>query len=165
MVTRIRTRISAWLLALLTACGPAKQLTPTTTTTVRIVEHQSIKLVPVSFPLPEIRAEVQRKDSLIRLDNQYAWAEARLYRDGRMGLILETKPQELAATVPVETTEIVRDSLVFKEAPVPVEVPAELTPFQRVKLALFLPLLALAALAYRKQLWALLKGLVKTLRP
>ena len=159
-------RIKA-ILALLTglwaACGCSvfrhvSESSERTKETVTVVTHTELVPVAVRFEIPPISEKTTTRDSSSHLENGFASSDARINRDGSLYHSLDMKPQsiEKETEVPVEY----RDSIVFRDREVEkfVEVPVEreLSWWQRVRLDGFWVLLALAAFAFRKQLFGLL---------
>lgn len=99
-------------------------------------------------------------DTTSTLENKYCISRAEITSSGMLYHTLETKPQQLP--VPVTTTEVVRDSIIFKDnyievrEPYPVE--KELTRWQLVRLHGFWYELAALVLAL---IWICRKPLIK----
>lgn len=161
MLKRFAALLSASLM--LVACGICRKGTNTTESqreTVKVMEH--IKIVPVitKIEIPPLSIERETRDTSSHLENQYAESDARVSRDGILYHSLKTKPQTLQQQheVPVEY----RDSIVVREVEKKVEVERlvekKLNAWQKFRLDIFWPLIALLAIAGRKQmLWVVKK--------
>ena len=117
------------LTLILIGCGVRRKTLPSQSEVRRdsiytkVVERTVYKRDTVRIHVPQQVAVAQVKDSISRLENDWAVSTAHVYRDGTLRHTLETK----AGTRPIETeTPIVyRDSIVYQDREVEKEVTKE----------------------------------------
>lgn len=125
---RIRTVITIILSALLaSACGAAKIVSgqDTRRDSVR-VEYRTERIERIDtvyIELPQVAERVVTKDTLSRLENDYAVSEAAIDTEGYLHHSLETKRRKVP--VPVTATTERRDSIIYRDRDVYVEKPVE----------------------------------------
>lgn len=97
----------------------------------------------VVFEMPLISERIVTRDTSSLLENRYALSEAAVDDRGNLYHSLLTKPVREA--IPHETSAVVRDSIVYRDRDVEktVEVPRQLTKWQRTQQQGFWALLAL----------------------
>ena len=128
--------------SLMWGCCPCRNLTTETDRqdSTRVEVRTQTILVPdtVFLEIPAQTAERTTRDSVSHLENEYATSEARINPDGSLYHDLKTKPQKK----PVEFQKPVerRDSIVYRErvrtetVTETVEVPRQLTWFQKTSI-------------------------------
>ena len=128
--------------SLMWGCCPCRNLTTETDRqdSTRVEVRTQTILVPdtVFLEIPAQTAERETRDSVSQLENDYAASEARINPDGSLYHDLRTKPQKK----PVEFQKPVerRDSIVYRErvrtetVTETVEVPRQLTWFQKTSI-------------------------------
>lgn len=80
--------------------------------------------------LPVVVERTTTRDTLSRLENDYALSVAEIRNSGELFHSLETKPARRPVTV--TTMEVVRDSIVYRDREVKIETPVEVVrPFSR----------------------------------
>ena len=143
------------LLLILFGCGARRKAPPSQSEVRRdsvytkVVERTVYKRDTVRIHVPQQVAVAKVKDSISRLENDWAVSTAHVYRDGTLRHSLETK----AGTRPIETeTPIVyRDSIVYRDRDVQKvevrEVEKPLGKWQKRQIAGFW-VLAVAVLGY-----------------
>lgn len=153
MLCRVVKLGGAYLLSLmLVSCGPVKHITNTTSKNIEVKE--SVTYVPymVNLSIPEIKESVRVKDTTSHLENDYAYSDAVLHKDGTLEHSLATKAQKLPQSIDVPIKQ--RDSIVYVdklvETHVEVPIEKELTWWQRIRMKGFYVLLVLVLWAYRK---------------
>lgn len=166
---RIRTIITIILSALLaSACGTMKIVSgqDTRRDSVR-VEYRTERIERIDtvyIELPQAAERVVMKDTLSRLENDYAVSEAGIDTAGYLHHSLETKRRKVP--VPVTATTERRDSIIYRdrdvyvEKPVEVEVEKKLTAWQSFRLKAFWMLVAALAIAFRRPLLSLIKKII-----
>ncbi|MEG2061854.1 MAG: hypothetical protein RRY33_08375, partial [Alistipes sp.] len=139
------------LLIGLTACAPCRLLNTDTRdstriiTTERVVERLVRDTVRIEIPA---QSEVRTvRDTASRLENDYARSEARINPDGTLYHGLWTKPQTRPTIIDRKETERIRTDTIYinKAKTDVVEVPRDLTWWQRVRLKGFWVLLLIVA--------------------
>lgn len=136
------------LITLLGGCSVMRPPQPSIVDSVRVEVVERIERVTdtvyISVPIEKESQTVL--DTTSHLETSFAVSDAIIREDGRLYHSLENKPQNWQKEVVVEV--VVRDSLVYKDRVVTeiVEVPAELTKSQRIKIDLFGPLVAILAI-------------------
>ena len=145
---------------ILAGCGVCRKAETTQDrleTIIKVMEHTEYVPVLASVEIPDVREFRTTRDTSSHLENDYAESEARINRDGSLFHSLSTKPQTIQTQTEVKVmwrdSIEYRDREVIKEVSVPVE--RRLSWWQRVRLDGFWILLAAVALAYRKELLAL----------
>ena len=131
-------------LLLLQGCCPCRHLTSSESKagidSTNIHYRERVILVPdtVFVEIPNQTAERETRDSVSQLENDYAASEARINPDGSIYHDLKTKPQKM----PVEFQKPVerRDSIIYRDrvrnetVTKTVEVPRQLTCFQKTSI-------------------------------
>lgn len=117
------------------ACSVAKQVTPREQTTVEIRTETVYVPDTVYIELPRIVERVQTLDTVSVLENKYAVSEASV-SGNVLKHSLEVKP--VKEPVAIQKEVVYRDSVVLQQVDVDhyIEIPAELTWWQRLKLKL-----------------------------
>lgn len=161
--------IGLWLVMLLAGCKSHKEIAAPPVVTVhdtvrvasRYVETVRIDTVRVEVALPVESEAVTIRDTLSRLENTAAWSLARINADGSLYHFLGTKQTTLSGSALVPAVTVQTDSTARETREVPVEVerkvevPAELTAWQRFRLSAFwwlagLSIALLMIIKYRK---------------
>ena len=150
---------------LLTSCGVGKHLPIQTEQrdSVRIEVRKETKYIrdTVFLTVPAQSAENTTRDTSSHLETDYAESDARINPDGTLYHSLKNKEQEKPIPVDVPTTQ--KDSIVDKGRYVyeTVEVPRELTGWQKWQMRSFWILLsAVAVYVLRKPLLALIRRFI-----
>lgn len=137
------------ILSLLCSCASTKVVAAKQTDSLRvqIVERLVVVRDTVEVEIPKIVEKALVMQDTSYLSNQYARSEARIQPDGGLFHSLETIPQTITKEVEVAAT--VRDSIVYRDREIitTLEVPRELTAWQRFRLSGFWVLL-LIGVAY-----------------
>ena len=117
----------------LTACGVARPVLESDNTKVEVKVVEKIVKDTAWFELPVIVEKVATLDTASVLENKYAKSEA-VVSGGVLHHSLQTKP--VREPVSVESKEIVRDSIVYRDRiqTKTVEVEKKLTPWQQAKM-------------------------------
>ena len=117
----------------LTACGVARPVLESDNTKVEVKVVEKIVKDTAWFELPVIVEKVATLDTASVLENKYAKTEA-VVTGGVLHHSLQTKP--VREPVSVETKEIVRDSIVYRDRvqTVTVEVEKKLSGWQQAKM-------------------------------
>ena len=130
------------------ACGAVRQSAPSVTDSTRIeVRAETVTVHDTAFvELPVIMERIQTMDTTSTLENTYAKSEA-VVTAGILHHSLETK--SVKVPVKVETQIVYRDSLVYKDRveTKTVEVPRQLTWWQKTKMKLGLAFIILIFIA------------------
>ena len=118
---------------LLTACGVARPVLESDNTKVEVKVVEKIVKDTAWFELPVIVEKVATLDTVSVLENKYAKSEA-VVSGGVLHHSLQTKP--VREPVSVESKEIVRDSIVYRDRiqTKTVEVEKKLTLWQSLKM-------------------------------
>lgn len=147
-------------LLLLTGCALQKPVTPTVIVRDSIIYRDRVIHDTAKFEIPVIVEKNVTRDTVSHLENAYAKSDA-VVSDGFLSHSLETRPQTIY--VPIET-HVVDTLVIHDEAQTitqTVEVPAELTWWQRFRLGAFWWLVGLALVGWRRELLALVKAIIK----
>lgn len=131
---------------------------------VQIKVETRIEYVPdtVYIEIPAQTAERETADSTSHLENDYTTSDARINPDGTLFHNLKTKPQKK----PVEFEKPVehKDSIVYKTKTVTkvrtVEVPHELTWWEKTQIYGFWFILFILMIVYRKKVFYLVKWFI-----
>lgn len=131
---------------------------------VQIKVETRIEYVPdtVYIEIPAQTAEREKADSTSHLENDYATSDARINSDGTLFHNLKTKPQKK----PVEFEKPVerKDSIIYKTKTVTevitVEVPRELTWWQKTQIYGFWGVLFILVIVYRKKILSFAKWFI-----
>ena len=120
---------------LATACGTTRSLQNSESSRVEVRTETVIKHDTAYVELPVINEKVATLDTTSTLENTYAKSEA-VVTAGILHHSLETKP--VRVPVQIETKEVVRDSIIFKDRiqTQTVEVERKLTWWQKTKMNL-----------------------------
>ena len=123
------------LLFLSVACSVTRQVTPREQTTVEIRTETVYVTDTVFVERPRIVEKVQTLDTVSVLENKYARSEVRVSA-GVLNHSLEVK--DLREPVAIQKEIVYRDSVVLQQVDVDhyIEVPAELSGWQRFKIKL-----------------------------
>lgn len=116
----------------------------------------------VYLEIPAQTAERTTPDSTSHLENDYATSDARINEDGSLYHDLKTKPQRKPqeVDVPVQTTDSTTAEVKYIDREVAVEVPRELSWWQKTQMYGFWVLFALAAITNRKGILSIIKKIV-----
>lgn len=101
-----------------------------TVTVTRYIER--VETVTVTVPVPAQSVANVTTDTASHLETGVARSDAWLDSLGRLHHTLENKPVELPAQVPVKSHE--RDSIVYRDRPVPYPVERELSRWEQAKM-------------------------------
>lgn len=93
---------------------------------------ERVDTVTVTVPVPAQSVENVTADTVSHLETDVARSDAWLDSLGHLHHTLENKPVELPAQVPVKSYE--RDSIVYRDRPVPYPVERELSRWEQVKM-------------------------------
>lgn len=155
----------AVVVVLLCSCGAGKQLPiqEESRDSVRIEVREKTVYIrdTVILKIPAQSAENTTRDTSSHLETDYAESDARINPDGTLYHSLRNKPQEKPVPVDVPTTQ--KDSIVYKDRYVydEVEVPRELTSWQKWQMRSFWILLSVTAVyILRKPLLALIRRFI-----
>jgi len=127
-------KIWGFLLALcLVSCGTVRQVTNSDNTTVQVKTETVYHTDTIYVELPQIIQSIQTRDTLSRLENDYAKSEA-VVSNGTLSHSLEIKPT--AHPVKVQGKTVYKDSIVFRDRIVETQVEVEkpLTRWQSFKM-------------------------------
>lgn len=142
----------ALLAVMLSACCPCRHLMTSTKDSVRVEIRERTEFIhdTVYRDFPLIMQSVSVRDTMSHLENRYATSDAVVHADGTLTHSLSTKPQK--EPIPVETPIRYRDSIIYRDKAVTdiVQVPRELTWWQKTKMRGFWILLAVCAIAFRR---------------
>lgn len=159
------SRNSAFLIViafLLCSCGAGRHL-PTQTEqkdSIRTVVREVTRYIrdTVIMEIPAQSAENTTRDTSSHLETDYAESDARINQDGTLFHSLKNKEQEKPVPVDVPVTQ--KDSIVYRDKYVyeAMEVPRELTSWQKWQMRSFWILLVIVAgYVLRKPLLALIR--------
>ena len=150
---------------LLTSCGAGRHLPVQTenrdSTRVEVREVTRYIRDTVFVEIPTQSAENTTRDTSSHLETDYAESDARIDPDGTLHHSLKNKPQKKPVPVDVPTTQ--KDSIVYKDRYVyeTVEVPRDLTGWQKWQMRSFWILLSVTAVyVLRKPLLALARRFI-----
>jgi len=116
-------KIWGFLLALcLVSCGTVRQVTNSDNTTVQVKTETVYHTDTIYVELPQIIQSIQTRDTLSRLENDYAKSEA-VVSNGTLSHSLEIKPT--AHPVKVQGKTVYKDSIVFRDRIVETQVEVE----------------------------------------
>lgn len=152
------------VLALLASCGTGRHLLPAESS--RDSTHVEIRwkteyvhdTVTVSIPVQE--KERTTLEATSHLETDFAESDASIDTLGALHHSIRNKPQDYP--VPTQTPVHSRDSIIYRGRevkvpepyPVEVEVPRELSWFQKTQMIGFWAIIALLAVKYRKKIWS-----------
>lgn len=161
----IFSRSSIMVFLLLTSCGAGKHLPVQRenrdSTRVEVREVTRYIRDTVWMEIPAQSAENTTRDTSSHLETDYAESDARINPDGTLYHSLRNKPQE--KPVPIDVPQTQKDSIVYKDCYLyePVEVPRDLTTWQKWQMRSFWILLTvLAVYVLRKPLLALARRFI-----
>ncbi len=153
------------IVLLLTSCGPGKHLPVQTESrdSVRVEVREKTVYIrdTVYIKIPVQLAENTTRDTSSHLETDYAESDARIDPDGTLHHSLRNKSQE--KPVPVDVPQTQKDSIVYRDRYLSetVEVPRDLTAWQKWQMRSFWILLSAAALyVFRKPLIALIRRFI-----
>lgn len=140
--------MTAWL-ALSTGCKSKRPLVIQQKDSVRIETRYRTewKTDTAYIEIPTQTAQRETKDSVSKLENDYAVSVAHVYTDGTLFHSLATKPQ--SKPVSVNTPINYKDSIVYidREREKAVEVEREYTLWDKTRFKMFFPLIGMVVLA------------------
>lgn len=150
---------------LLCSCGAGKHLPVQTEQrdSVRIEVRKETKYIKdtVWMKIPSQSAENTTRDTSSHLETDYAESDARINPDGTLHHSLRNKPQK--QPVPVDVPQTQKDSIVYRDRFISetIEVPRDLTSWQKWQMRSFWILLSgLAVFVIRKPLLALIRRFI-----
>ena len=150
---------------LLCSCGAGKHMPVQTESrdSVRVEVREVTRYIrdTVWMQIPAQSAENTTRDTSSHLETDYAESDARINPDGTLYHSLRNKPQE--KPVPIDVPQTQKDSVVYKDCYLyePVEVPRDLTTWQKWQMRSFWILLTvLAVYVLRKPLLALARRFI-----
>lgn len=162
---RIQFLITLIIAFLLCSCGAGKQLPVQTEQkdSVRVEVREVTKYIrdTAFIPIPAQSAENTTRDTSSHLETDYAESDARINPDGSLYHSLRNKEQE--KPVPVDVPQTQKDSIVYKDRYVydEVEVPCELTSWQKWQMRSFWILLsAVTVYVLKKPMLALARRFI-----
>ena len=147
------------VLFLLASCSAQRKLATSTDSrdSVRVETIIRTEYIPdtVFVEIPVERERQTVRDTTSHLETSFALSDARINKDGTLYHSLENKPQKRPAEVKKEV--IYRDSIVYRDKVVrkvqTVEVPRELTWWQRTQMRGFWVAIIIFAITYRKKIF------------
>ena len=150
---------------LLTSCGAGRHLPVQTenrdSTRVEVREVTRYIRDTVFVEIPTQSAENTTRDTSSHLETDYAESDARIDPDGTLHHSLRNKPQK--QPVPVDVPQTQKDSIVYRDRYISetIEVPRELTAWQKWQMRSFWILLSgLVVFVIRKPLLALIRRFI-----
>lgn len=150
---------------LLCSCGAGKRLPVQTENrdSIRVEVREKTVYIrdTVTITIPAQSAENTTRDTSSHLETDYAESDARIDPDGTLHHSLRNKEQE--KPVPVDVPQTQKDSIVYKDRYVydAVEVPCDLTAWQKWQMRSFWILLsAVVVYVLRKPLLALIRRFI-----
>lgn len=160
-----RSSILIMVFLLLTSCGAGRHLPVQTENrdSVRVEVREKTVYIrdTVYMKIPAQSAENTTRDTSSHLETDYAESDARIDPDGTLHHSLRNKPQK--QPVPVEVTHTQKDSIVYRDRYISetVEVPRNLTAWQKWQMRSFWILLsAVAVYVMRKPIMALVRRFI-----
>lgn len=75
-------------------------------TEIKVNRYTVTVIDTITWHLPKIWKEIHTRDSMVTLENEYAFATARLLPDGTLSLVLETKDQDIHFPVAVNEQHV-----------------------------------------------------------
>lgn len=147
------------------SCGPGKRLPVQTENrdSIRVEVREKTVYIrdTVYMTIPAQSAENTTRDTSSHLETDYAESDARINPDGTLHHSLRNKPQE--KPVPVDVPQTQKDSIVYRDRYISetIEVPRELTSWQKWQMRSFWILLSgLAVFVLRKPLLTLIRRFI-----
>ena len=143
---------------ILSGCGSAKNMPVKIETRDSIITKvvKDVKYIKdtVYLEIPAQTAERTTPDSTSHLENDYATSDARINEDGSLYHDLKTKPQRKPqeVEVTVQSTDSTTAEIKYVDSEVAVEVPGELSWWQKTKMYGFWGWLALFIINNRKRI-------------
>lgn len=160
-----RSSIIIMAFLLMTSCGAGKRLPVQTERqdSIRVEVREKTVYIrdTVLVEIPVQSAENTTRDTSSHLETDYAESDARIDPDGTLHHSLRNKPQE--KPVPVDVPQTQKDSIVYRNRYISetIEVPRDLTAWQKWQMRSFWILLSAAAVyVFRKPLLALIRRLI-----
>lgn len=160
-----RSSIIIMAFLLLTSCGAGKHLPVQTERqdSIRVEVREKTVYIrdTVLVEIPAQTAENTTRDTSSHLETDYAESDARIDPDGTLHHSLRNKPQEKPVPVNVPTTQ--KDSIVYRDRYISetVEVPRDLTAWQKWQMRSFWILLSsVAVYVMRKPILALVRRFI-----
>ena len=146
---------------LLCACSTKKRMTTSVQENTRIETKYviSYRTDTMYIEIPSQTAEMVVRDSVNKLENDYATSEARINKDGSLYHNLKTKPQKKPTLIQIPTER--KDSIIYKEKKIdnPIYIDKELSTFQKFQEKWFYIsiaiLLALLLFTFKNQIFKL----------
>lgn len=160
-----RSSIIIMAFLLMTSCGAGKRLPVQTERqdSIRVEVREKTVYIrdTVLVEIPVQSAENTTRDTSSHLETDYAESDARIDPDGTLHHSLRNKPQE--KPVPVDVPQTQKDSIVYRNRYISetIEVPRDLTAWQKWQMRSFWILLSAAAVyVFRKPLLALIRRFI-----
>lgn len=128
----------------------------------KVVKETKYVKDTVYLEIPAQTAERTTQDSTSHLENDYATSDARINEDGTLYHDLKTKQQSIPVEVdiPVQTTDSTTAEIKYKDREVKIEVPRELTWWQKTKMYSFWALLALFVISNCKGILSIIRKII-----
>ena len=128
----------------------------------KVVKETKYVKDTVYLEIPAQTAERTTQDSTSHLENDYATSDARINEDGTLYHDLKTKPQNtpVEVDIPVQTTDSTTAEIKYIDREVKIEVPLELTWWQKTKMYGFWALLALFLIRNLKGVLSIVKKII-----
>lgn len=151
---------------ILSGCGSAKNMPVKIETRdsiiTKVVKETKYIKDTVYLEIPAQTAERTTPDSTSHLENDYATSDAWINEDGSLYHDLKTKPQRKPqeVEVPVQTTDSTTAEIKYVDREVAVEVPRELSWWQKTQMYGFWVLFVLAAISNRKGILSIVKKIL-----
>ena len=160
-----RSSILIMFFLLMTSCGAGKRLPVQTerqdSVRVEVMEKTVYIRDTVLIEIPAQSAENTTRDTSSHLETDYAESDARIDPDGTLHHSLRNKPQE--KPVPVDVPQTQKDSIVYRDRYISetVEVPRDLTAWQKWQMRSFWILLSsVVVYVLRKPIMALVRRFI-----
>lgn len=159
----MKTALILPLILLLTACGASRHLTDTQRDSVRVEVRETVEYIhdTVVLEIPAQVAERTTRDTSSHLETDYAESDARIDPDGTLYHSLRNKPHK--QPVPVDVPQTQKDSIVYRDRYISetIEVPRDLTAWQKWQMRSFWILLSVVAVyILRRPLLALARRFI-----
>ena len=157
----MRPFVFAILLLGLTSCGICRPKPP------QVIVRDSVRIEyrdrevhdTAYFSVPVEVEKIVTKDTVSHLENSLAKSDASVV-GGMLHHSLATKPQKIPVPVVVHVTDTLYIEKHDETQIVPVEVERAFTLWERFRLWAFWPLVLLALVGWRRELWAIIKRII-----
>lgn len=153
--------VAALLLPSMTSCGICRPTPPQVIVRDSIrVEYRDREVHDTAyFQVPVEIEKIVTKDTASHLENSLAKSDA-VVENGELRHSLETKPQAIPVPVTVRVTDTLYIEKQKETQTQTVEVERRPTLWERFRLRAFWPLVLLAIVGWRREIWALIKKFV-----